>query len=166
MQQRFVEAGLVLLRHDQYVTLIVEYLLSLGLTDPVASSVPVHAAFGILWTTRLIWVLDAAGKGDQDFHIIVVVCLQIGLDLVVVADRRQPRSSDDHHFSFPTDLVFRHIPEGLHDDGRFLLEVMGMQFLKAPDGLDGLDSRDLRIVRGVLGNLETGLIGSIVLQYI
>lgn len=65
-----------------------EYLLSLGLTDPVASSVSIYAALGVLRSIFLVWILDAAGEGDQDFHIIVVVCLQIGLDLVVIADPR------------------------------------------------------------------------------
>ena len=59
-----------------------------------------------------------------------------------------------------------HIPEGLHYDGSLLLQVMGVEFLKATYGLYRFCGRHLRIIRCVLCDLEAGLIGHIVLQHI
>ena len=103
-----------------------EDLLGLGLADAVPLPITVHAAFGVLCAVLLVRVLDATGKGDQNLHIIVVICLQIGLDLVVVAHRRQPGGGDHHHFTLSADLVLGDVPESLHNDGGLLLQVVGV----------------------------------------
>ena len=89
MEQRLIKASLVLLRHDQHIALVVEDLLGLGLADAVSLPVSVHAAFSVLCAVLLVWVPDTSREGNQDLYIVVVICLQICLDLVVVAHRRQ-----------------------------------------------------------------------------
>ena len=126
----------------------------------------VHAALRVFHPLRIIRVLDAAGEGNQNFHIVVVVCLQVCFDLMVVSHCRQTGGCDHHHLAFPADFMLGDVTEGFHDDSGLLLQVVGMQFFKAPDSLNSLCSRYFWVVRGVLGNLETGLVGGVVLQHI
>ena len=166
MQQWLVKTSLVLLSHNQHIALVVEDLLGLSLTDPVASSVPVHAALGVLRAIGLVWILDTTGKGNQDLDVIIVICLQVSFDLMVIANRRKSGGSDNHHLTLPADLVLCYVSEGLHDNGCLLLKVIGMQFFKAPDGLNGLCGGYFRVVRGILGNLEASFVCGVVLQHI
>ena len=85
---------------------------------------------------------------------------------MVVTHRRQAGRRDHHHFAPATDFALCHITKGLYDDGRFLLQVMRMQFFEAPNGLDCLDGRHFGVVRRILGDLEAGFIGGVVLQHI
>ena len=81
VQERLVEAGLVLVRHDETVEVLVELLLGLEFADVGAVGADVQARLGVL----ILAVLHDPGEGHEDIHVVVSVLQDVPLDLVVVA---------------------------------------------------------------------------------
>ena len=162
MQQRLVKAGLILLRHNQDVEILVELRLGLGLSNVAA--VPAHVQLGL--GVLLVTILYSAGEGNQDLHIVIFLAFDIPLYLVEIADCRQPGGGDHHHLASPADFVPGGLPERLHDDLRLLTDVVGVQLLIPADHLRRTAGGEVGIVLHGLGNFETGFVGHVVLEYI
>ena len=103
VQQRFVEPGLVLVRDNQTVEVLVELLLGLELGDVRSVGADVHARLREL----LVTVLHHAGESHENVHVIVTVLEKVALYLMVVTDSGKPGRSDDHHLPPAADLVHR-----------------------------------------------------------
>ena len=166
MEQRFVKSGLVLLRNNENIALIMKYALCLALLDAIAVTVHVHGTFCIFRAVGIVRVFQASAERNHNLDIVIIVLLQIPLDFMVVTDSRKTGCGDNHHLSEAADFVLGNIAEGFHDDGRFLCEIMRVQFLIAANGAHSFGCRNIRVVRYVLCNLIAHLIGGIVRQHI
>lgn len=60
MQERLIKAGLIFLRNDNNVTLIMEDLFGLGFSNMIAFDIHVEASFCVLRFIRVIQIFDAA----------------------------------------------------------------------------------------------------------
>ena len=127
MEQRFIKTGLEFFGHHQDVALIVEDVLRLRDGHMVAVAVDVHTAFGVFDALRVVRVNYRSGKGDHHFQVVIMVGGNIAPNLLYIAHRRQAGRRDHHHFAAPADFVAGDVAVGLHDDGRFLLQIVGVQ---------------------------------------
>ena len=162
MQQWLIESGLVLVRHDQAVEVLVELLLRLQLGDVRAVGAHVQAGLRVL----LVAVLHHAGERHEDVHVVVAVPGEVALDLMVVPYGGQAGRRDDHHLAPATDLVHRGGPEHLDDDLGFLGDVVRVKFLILANDLRGPRGRQVGVVRYGLGDAVTCLVCRVVQQYV
>ena len=112
MEQRLVKTGLILFRHNQHIEVLVELRFGLGLSDMAAVFPHVQFRLGVL----LVAVPDRPGKGNQNLNIIISLLLNIPLDLMIIAYRRQTGGCDHHHLPPSADFMPGGLPKRLHDD--------------------------------------------------
>jgi hypothetical protein len=127
VQQRLVEAGLVLLRDDQDLVvaggegwLALEACCGLGLRETV------HQRLGVD-DVRQVGVLHRAGERHHRFQVGDVLLVKIFLDGLPVSHRVQSGSGDHHRLGLAADLVAGDGPEVLDDDLRLLRQVRRVQ---------------------------------------
>lgn len=100
MQQGLVEAGLILLRHDQNVEVVVEFLLGLGFLDVAAVGPDVQPRLRV----ALVPDDDLPGEGHHGFDLGVALLLGIALDGLEIQHRGGPGGCNHHHFAPAVDL--------------------------------------------------------------
>ena len=166
MEQRLVKAGLVFLGYHKDAALVVEHRLGLALRDAVALRVAVHAAFGVLRPLRVGGVLDCAGEGYHHGDVIVPLRLEVVVDGAVVAHRGQPGRGHHHHLPLAADGRAGLLAEGLHNELRLLLQVVGVEFLEAPRRLHRRGGRHLGVVGDALGQLVVVAVGGVVQKHV
>ena len=121
VQQRLVEAGLVLLRHEQHLVLLRGELLGqLLLADAV-----VHALFGVGDVGELV-VLHRAGERHQRLDGIALL-LDVPIEALLVAHGFQARTGHHHRLGPAADLVARDGVEVLDHHLGLLRDVVRVQ---------------------------------------
>ena len=160
VQQRLIEAGLVLLGDQQHLIIgggkaFRQFLL------PHAG---VHLLLGIGDAGGLI-VFDDAGKRDQRPDRITLA-LDVAVKALLEAHRLQPRSGDHHRLGAPADLVAGHGVEVLDHHLRLLRDVVRMQPQKAGQRPARVLALHVRIVRALLEQPVVGGVGGVVAQHV
>ena len=163
VQQRLVEAGLILFRHDQHPIFIrMERLRQSLLFDGLAGFCFVQLLLGVGFSV----VLHLAGKGHQHIQVSIALLLDLPLELQQVAHRMEPGGRHDHGLGLAADLVPGYAAELLQHDSRFLGDIVGVQRLKLANRTHTRGGIQLWIVRDGLGNLVIHVVGHVILQHV
>lgn len=162
VQQGLVEAGLVLLRHNQNVEVVVELLLGLSLLDVAAVGPDVQPRLRV----ALVPDDDLPGESHHGLDLAVALFLGIAPDRLEIQHRGGSGGRNHHHLAPAVDLGAGGGHEGLHNDFGFLPDVLRVELLVLLDDLAGSGGGHLRVLRGGVGDLETGLVGHVVLQHV
>ena len=96
----------------------------LGLSLSDVAAVPAHVQLGLGVLLVPIW--NSSRKRNEDVHIVIFLAFDIPLDLVEVADCRQPGGSDHHHLASSANFVPGGLPECFYDDLRLLTDIVGV----------------------------------------
>ena len=160
VQQGLVEAGLILLRHQQHLVFAGgEVLRQFRFPNAL-----VHRNFGVGNAGGLV-VFDGSRKGHQGLDGVSLL-LNVAVKTLLVANGLKARAGDHHRLRPPANLVARECLKVLHHHLRFLGDVVGMQLHEAGQGAGGLLALHIRVVIARLDELVVAIVGNIVLQHI
>ena len=166
VQQRLVEAGLVLVGDQQHLVVgRVEALRQLRLADRLAGhDIGVHPRLGVL--EARVRVAHRAAEGDQRADVRVAVLGDVALEGQLVAHRVQARRGDHHRLRPPAEPVPHAAPEVLDHHLGLLLDVVRVQAHELGQRPRRLLLRQRRIVLDRLHQPVVGGVGGVVRQHV
>ena len=118
VQQRLVEAGLILVRHHQHVVHVTGEVEGQTLLADVQVFVAIQLRLGILGVA----ILDLAGERHHRMDICIPLLLAVLLDLQEVAQGMGTARGDHHGFGLALHGMQGDGAELLHDDFRLLVD--------------------------------------------
>ena len=160
MEQRLIEAGLILLGHQQHLILRGRE----AFRQLLLAHAGVHLFLGVGRAGDPV-VLDRARKRDQRLDRIALA-RDIAVEALLEAHRLQPRPGDHHRLGAPADPVAGDGVEVLDHDLGLLRDVVRVQLQKARERLGGVLPLHLRVVRALLEQPVVGGIGGVVPQHV
>ena len=160
VQQRLVEARLVLLGDQEHLVVVRRELLrQLRLPDA-----GVHRLLRVGHLTQLV-VLHRAGEGDERPDRVTLLP-DVAVEALLEPHRLQPRAGHHHRLGPAADAVPRHRVEVLHHHLGLLRYVVRMEVQEAGQRPRGRLALDVRIAGGLLEQLEVGVVRRIVPQHV